>query len=98
MKGLGSMPVGLHHLQLGQGKKDGVLYVPTSYRPSNPTPLVLTLHGAGANGISECSAVGPGGAKGTRALAARWRNNCTRGAHGIAQQRGRRHGGHCDRR
>jgi len=30
--------------------KDGVLYVPHSYRPSHPLPLVILLHGAGGTG------------------------------------------------
>jgi poly(3-hydroxybutyrate) depolymerase len=49
-------PVGLHKLGISQGRKDGVLFVPPSYNPSRPTPLVLTLHGAGANGMGESSA------------------------------------------
>ena len=50
-------PHGLHKLGLSAGRKDGVLYVPSSYRHSSPTPLVLTLHGAGGNGISKLSVV-----------------------------------------
>ncbi len=46
-------PLGLQNLGLSTGRKDGVLYVPSSYRHSSPTPLILTLHGAGGNGLSE---------------------------------------------
>jgi phospholipase/carboxylesterase len=35
-------------LGLAEGR-DGVLYVPASYRPDTPTPLVVSLHGAGSN-------------------------------------------------
>lgn len=41
-------PTGLHPLQL-DGKRDGFLYVPKSYRVERPAPLVLMLHGAGGN-------------------------------------------------
>jgi phospholipase/carboxylesterase len=41
-----SAPVGLRPLKLG-GKRDSYLYVPGSYRPQHPSPLVLILHGAG---------------------------------------------------
>ena len=37
---------GRSSLGLAYGR-DGILYVPTSYDPSSPTPLVLMLHGAG---------------------------------------------------
>jgi phospholipase/carboxylesterase len=33
---------------LGINPRDGLLYVPTSYRPDRPPPLMLLLHGAGA--------------------------------------------------
>jgi phospholipase/carboxylesterase len=39
---------GLHPLQL-DGKRDGLLYVPASYRAERPAPLVLMLHGAGGD-------------------------------------------------
>lgn len=38
--------LGLHSLKL-DGKRDGLLYVPASYRVSHPAPLILMLHGAG---------------------------------------------------
>lgn len=42
-----AMP-GLHALGLaGADSRDGLLYVPTSYDPAHPAPLVLLLHGAG---------------------------------------------------
>lgn len=37
-------------IRLGTGDvHDGYLYVPASYNPAHPTPLVLGLHGAGGN-------------------------------------------------
>jgi phospholipase/carboxylesterase len=39
---------GLHPLQLNR-KRDGLLYVPASYRAEHPAPLVLMLHGAGGD-------------------------------------------------
>lgn len=41
--------VGLHPLGLGGGKRDGLLYVPRSYRPGQPAPLMVLLHGAMGN-------------------------------------------------
>jgi phospholipase/carboxylesterase len=43
-------PRGERALDLG-GRRDGILYVPESYRPDRPAPLVLALHGAGGNGM-----------------------------------------------
>jgi phospholipase/carboxylesterase len=37
---------GLHPLGLG-GARDGLLYVPASYLPDRPAPLMLLFHGAG---------------------------------------------------
>ncbi len=42
-------PTGLHPLGL-DGGRDGYLYVPPSYQPTRPPPLVLMLHGAGGGG------------------------------------------------
>ncbi len=42
-------PLGLRRLGLG-GNIDGSVYVPASYSPTTPAPLVLLLHGAGGNG------------------------------------------------
>lgn len=39
---------GLHRLGLDPAR-DALLYVPTGYRPEQPAPLVLSLHGAGGN-------------------------------------------------
>jgi predicted esterase len=41
-------PPGLQPLGLAGGR-DGLLYVPPDYRPDQPLPLVLMLHGAGGN-------------------------------------------------
>lgn len=38
--------IGLSELNLESGR-DGLLYVPESYSPDNPTPLFVALHGAG---------------------------------------------------
>lgn len=40
----GEQPLGL------DGGRDGVIYVPPSYRPDRPSPLVLCLHGATGTG------------------------------------------------
>lgn len=40
----GEGAAGLHRLGLG---RDDLLYVPDSYRPAQPSPLVIMLHGAG---------------------------------------------------
>lgn len=45
----GTASIGLQRLDLDQ-RRDGVLYVPPTYRPDRPAPLVLMLHGAGGNG------------------------------------------------
>jgi phospholipase/carboxylesterase len=39
-------PAGLQPLGLAEGR-DGLLYVPASYAPDSPAPLVVMLHGAG---------------------------------------------------
>lgn len=39
---------GLHPLKL-DGKRDGLLYVPATYRVDHPAPLLLMLHGAGGD-------------------------------------------------
>ncbi len=49
-----AMPPGLHPLALNE-KSDALLYVPTSYQPDRPIPLILMLHGAGGtirNGLA----------------------------------------------
>jgi phospholipase/carboxylesterase len=42
-------PSGSHPLGLRKAR-DGVLYLPPSYRPDAPIPLMLLLHGAGGSG------------------------------------------------
>ncbi|WP_207714475.1 hypothetical protein [Scytonema sp. UIC 10036] len=45
---VGTPLLGLQPLELDT-KRDGFLYVPKNYQPSQPAPLVLMLHGAGGN-------------------------------------------------
>ena len=45
---VGSGPTGLQRLGLDQGR-DGYLFVPARYRPEQPAPLILMLHGAGGS-------------------------------------------------
>ncbi len=42
----GAVPAGAQPLGLGKGERDGQLFVPRSYQPGKPVPLVLALHGA----------------------------------------------------
>jgi phospholipase/carboxylesterase len=51
-------PHGLRPLGLGQGR-DGLIYVPPSYRPEHPAPLVVMLHGAGGNAANALSVLQP---------------------------------------
>ena len=44
----GEAPLGLQPLGLTSGR-DGLLYVPATYLPDHPAPLVVMLHGAGGN-------------------------------------------------
>ena len=44
-------PSGLSELHIGT-QRDGLLYVPLSYVPDTPAPLLVALHGAGASGAS----------------------------------------------
>lgn len=41
-------PLGLHFLGL-ETDRDGLLYVPNTYQPDRPAPLILMLHGAGGD-------------------------------------------------
>jgi phospholipase/carboxylesterase len=43
------LPVGVRRLGLGEDR-DGLLFVPRSYDPSRPAPLLIALHGAGGEG------------------------------------------------
>jgi phospholipase/carboxylesterase len=43
-----SATLGLQPLHLGAAR-DGVVYVPTSYKPAEPLPLLVLLHGAGGD-------------------------------------------------
>ncbi|HEX2179043.1 MAG TPA: alpha/beta hydrolase-fold protein [Actinomycetota bacterium] len=45
---LSADPPGLHQLGLAPGR-DGLLYVPSGYRPDAPAPLIVMLHGAGGD-------------------------------------------------
>jgi phospholipase/carboxylesterase len=47
-------PTGLRPLGLGSGR-DGLIYVPTGYRPTEEAPLALMLHGAGGDARSGIS-------------------------------------------
>src|SRR5687768_5373677 len=47
----GTVSPGLHALQLDPDR-DALLYVPAGYRPDQPAPLVVSLHGAGGNETS----------------------------------------------
>ncbi len=47
---------GEHPLGLGAGR-DGVYYVPSTYRPERPAPLVVCLHGAGQVGARSVAAL-----------------------------------------
>lgn len=44
-------PRGLHPLNLDR-RRDAWVYVPKTYGPARPTPLIVSLHGAGGNGRS----------------------------------------------
>jgi predicted esterase len=44
----GKILPGLHALDIDENR-DALLYVPASYRPDQPAPFVLSLHGAGGN-------------------------------------------------
>jgi phospholipase/carboxylesterase len=44
------MTPGQHDLKLGEADRDGVLYIPRSYTPDKPAPLMVMLHGAGNTG------------------------------------------------
>ena len=41
--------LGLTPLGLGSGR-DGIMYVPASYTPATPAPMLILLHGAGGSG------------------------------------------------
>jgi predicted esterase len=50
---------GIQPLGLGSASRDGFLLVPASYDPDVPTPLVLSLHGAGGNAEQSVDGFGP---------------------------------------
>jgi predicted esterase len=41
---------GQHDLRLGDADRDGLLYIPRSYKADNAAPLMVMLHGAGNTG------------------------------------------------
>ena len=45
----GAVATGEQPLALSGDGRDGLLYIPASYEPSKPAPLVLMLHGAGGS-------------------------------------------------
>jgi phospholipase/carboxylesterase len=45
----GVPPTGLQPLHLSGSDRDGIVYLPPSYRHDVPAPLVLSLHGAGGS-------------------------------------------------
>jgi predicted esterase len=51
-------PMGMQPIGLGN-ERDGVLYVPHGYRPGQPAPLVLMLHGANGTGQRTINALLP---------------------------------------
>jgi phospholipase/carboxylesterase len=44
--------LGPHDLKLGEADRDGILFVPKSYRPDVPSPFMVMLHGAAGTGRS----------------------------------------------
>jgi phospholipase/carboxylesterase len=46
-------------LGVGTTDRDGLLLVPASYDPNTPTPLMLSLHGAGSTAEQSIDAFGP---------------------------------------
>jgi predicted esterase len=44
--------IGQQKLKLAEGDRDGLLYVPQTYKPDAPTPLVLMFHGAGSSALN----------------------------------------------
>ncbi len=51
-------PSGQHPLGLG-GQRDGLLYVPRTYRPQEPAPLLVMLHGRSADAKAVLTALMP---------------------------------------
>jgi predicted esterase len=51
IKQLGSTTTGLRRTGL-ETKRDGILYVPDGYNGKKPSPLIITLHGAGGNAMN----------------------------------------------
>jgi phospholipase/carboxylesterase len=46
----GDIPFGESRLGISNGLRDGTLYVPKSYKPGVPTPLLMMLHGYAGSG------------------------------------------------
>ena len=53
-----SIEPGLYPLGLG-GSRDGLFYVPTSYRPTEAAPIALLLHGAGRSASEMVTPIRP---------------------------------------
>ena len=46
----GSVQTGTTPLGLG-GARDGLLFVPSTYQPETPAPMMVLLHGSGGSGL-----------------------------------------------
>ena len=49
-----AVPAGSHDLKIGDGDRDGLVFVPRSYKADTATPMMVMLHGAGnsARGVA----------------------------------------------
>ncbi len=51
-RGAEPVRIGQQPLKLGDGDRDGLLYIPRGYKPDSKMPLVLMLHGAGSTSLN----------------------------------------------